>query len=151
MADDVTLKVLVEPELKELENKAKMVNVSPATKANLEHNKKKADMALESGDIKAFKNYINKYIDILKNAVANMPGINKEFVELQKRLGELVKALPDIATKKAEIAGKFVRGDVSKGKYTKEASISALSKAGVANPEEAYKKLAEVMTLTGNN
>lgn len=156
MADTLDLKVRFDPDISKLEEAAKKVQLAPGSQAALDSNMSKAKMARDSGDLAGFKKYINNYINILKNAIGNMPEMDKNFKLLNDTLAKTVERLNQIATQKTDIKSHFVNGEVKKGGvYTKEASINALKNANPnlseADINKLYQGIQSVIQQTGND
>lgn len=157
MADNVLdLKVRFDPDISKLEEAAKKVQLAPNSQAALDLNMSKAKMAKDSGDLTGFKKYINSYINILKNAIGNMPEMDKNFKALNDTLAKTVERLNQIKTQKTDIKSHFVNGEVKRGGvYTKDASISALKSANTNLSEQdidkLYQGIQSVIQQTGND
>ena len=85
MAEDLIIKI--QSDFKELQNKAKETNLSPAQAEQVNTSLKAAQMALNAKDWKTFQSNFNNVLEILKTAITSSGKISQELqrnVQLQE-------------------------------------------------------------------
>lgn len=94
MAEDLIIKI--QSDFKELQNKAKETNLSPAQAEQVNTSLKAAQMALNAKDWKTFQSNFNNVLEILKTAITSSGKISQELqknVQLQETVRKNIERL----------------------------------------------------------
>ena len=104
MAEDLVIKI--ESDFKELQNKAKETNLSPAQAEQVNTSLKAAQMALNAKDWKTFQSNFNNVLEILKTAIASSGKISQELQKNVKLQEDVRKNIERLKNEQQELKNK---------------------------------------------
>jgi chromosome segregation ATPase len=138
----VTLDVELRTQMKNLEDIRSKPELKMTKKQQeaYEHNKRGAETALATGDLKAFRNYFNNMTEILKKASVASGQISKNLQELTKRQEDINKDIQALKEKRDELK-KSITSSKGEGTLSKEKANELLGD---------FKDKGKILGKTGN-